>query len=98
MAQVLNSLDSILAPSRSALLIVDVQNDFIHPDGWAATTKTFPLSDLTPSPRYEEIVRAFDGYGERVAAPDALPGALQRALRAVREERRQAVLNVVCQR
>ena len=70
----------------------------VHPDGWAATTGTFPLSDLSPAPRYEEIVRAFDGYGERVEAPDALPGALQRALRAVREERRQALIHVVCRR
>jgi len=70
----------------------------VHPDGWAARTGVFPLSELTPSPRYEEIVRAFDGYGERVEAPDALPGALQRALRVVREERRQALLNVVCRR
>jgi len=70
----------------------------VHPDGWAAGTKNFPLSSLAPAPRYEEIVRAFDGYGERVETPDALPGALQRALQAVREERRQAVLNVLCRR
>ncbi|MGH2668432.1 MAG: thiamine pyrophosphate-dependent enzyme, partial [bacterium] len=70
----------------------------VHPDGWAASTQSFPLSDLTPSPRYDEIVRAFDGYGERVEAPEALPGALKRALEVVRNERRQAVLNVVCQR
>jgi acetolactate synthase I/II/III large subunit len=70
----------------------------VHPDGWAVGTKSFPLSSLSPSPRYEEIVRAFDGHGERVESPDALPGALQRALKAVREERRQAVLNVICQR
>ncbi|MBI3455230.1 MAG: thiamine pyrophosphate-requiring protein [Candidatus Rokubacteria bacterium] len=70
----------------------------VHPEGWAAATKHFPLVSLAPAPRYEEIVRAFDGYGERVEAPEALPGALQRALRAVREERRQAVLNVLCRR
>ena len=36
MTEVLTALDAILAPSRSALLVVDVQNDFIHPEGWAA--------------------------------------------------------------
>ena len=36
MTEVLTSLDAILAPSRSALLVVDVQHDFIHPEGWAA--------------------------------------------------------------
>ena len=70
----------------------------VHPDGWAATTGKFLLSSLAPVPRYEEIVRAFDGHGERVETPDVRPGALRRALAAVRDERRQAVLNVVCRR
>lgn len=70
----------------------------LHPDGWAATTRHIPLSDLAPAPRYEEIVRAFDGYGERVEEPAELVPALRRALHAVREERRQALLNVVCRR
>jgi acetolactate synthase-1/2/3 large subunit len=70
----------------------------VHPDGWAAGTRSFPLSDLVPSPHFEQIVRAFDGHGERVETADALPGALQRALRVVRDERRQAVVNVICQR
>jgi acetolactate synthase-1/2/3 large subunit len=70
----------------------------VHPDGWAASTGSFPLSRLTPPPRYEEIVRAFDGHGERVEAPGELPAALRRGLRAVREEHRQAVINVVCAR
>jgi acetolactate synthase-1/2/3 large subunit len=69
----------------------------VHPDGWAATTRSFPLSGLAPA-NYEEIVRAFGGHGERVEDPAALPGALRRALRVVREEGRQAVLNVICRR
>jgi acetolactate synthase-1/2/3 large subunit len=70
----------------------------VHPKGWAAAAGRVPLSDLTPSPRFEEIVRAFDGHGERVEDPAALPDALARALKIVREERRQALLNVVCHR
>jgi acetolactate synthase-1/2/3 large subunit len=70
----------------------------VHPDGWAAATGTVPLSSLSPSPRYEEIVRAFDGHGERVEDPAELPAALRRALRLVREERRQALVNVICRR
>ena len=35
MPDILTSLDAILAPSRCALLVVDVQHDFVHPDGWA---------------------------------------------------------------
>jgi len=70
----------------------------VHPDGWAATTATFPLSGLSSAAHYEEIVRGFGGLGERVEDPAELPGALRRALRAVREEGRQAVLNVICRR
>jgi ureidoacrylate peracid hydrolase len=36
MPAVLTAIEAILAPSRSALLVVDLQNDFIHPDGWGA--------------------------------------------------------------
>jgi acetolactate synthase-1/2/3 large subunit len=70
----------------------------VHPDGWAAAARQVPLSDLSPSPRYEEIVRAFDGHGERVEDPAELPAALRRALRAVRDEGRQALVNVICRR
>ncbi len=70
----------------------------VHPDGWAATTAAFPLTGLSASARYEEIARSFGGHGERVEDPAELPGALRRALRVVREEGRQAVLNVICRR
>ncbi len=36
------------------------------------------------------------GYGERVEDPAELPAALARAVRAVTDERRQALLNVIC--
>jgi nicotinamidase-related amidase len=36
MPDVLTALDAILAPSRCALLVVDVQHDFVHPAGWSA--------------------------------------------------------------
>jgi ureidoacrylate peracid hydrolase len=37
---VLTALDAILAPPRCALLVIDLQNDFIHPGGWS--TRRFP--------------------------------------------------------
>jgi acetolactate synthase-1/2/3 large subunit len=52
------------------------------------------LSCLEPSPDYEKIVEASGGYGERVTDPAELPAALQRALHAMRVEKRQALLNV----
>jgi acetolactate synthase I/II/III large subunit len=69
----------------------------VHPGGVAKTRGRFPLSELTPSPRFEEMARTVDGYGERVESPGELPAALKRGLAAVREGR-PAILNVLCQR
>lgn len=68
----------------------------LHPDGWAARTDHFPLSDLKPSGAYEKICEAFRGYGERVERPDQVQPALARALKAIKKENRQALLNIIC--
>ena len=68
----------------------------IHPDGWAAKTRDMPLSELKPSPDYDRICTAFGGYGEKVERSEDLEGAIERALKAVKIEKRQACLNVVC--
>jgi acetolactate synthase-1/2/3 large subunit len=57
-----------------------------------------PLTELDPPPDYELVCRASGGWAEKVEKADALPDALQRALKAVREERRQALLNVICKK
>jgi ureidoacrylate peracid hydrolase len=36
MSAPLTRLDEVVAPSRCALLVIDVQNDFVHPEGWSA--------------------------------------------------------------
>ena len=69
----------------------------VHAAGTAKARGRFPLSELTPSPRFEEMARTVDGYGERVEHPGELPAALKRGLAAVRDGR-PAVLNVLCQR
>ncbi|RMF93634.1 MAG: hypothetical protein D6736_01420, partial [Nitrospinota bacterium] len=68
----------------------------VHPQGWAVKTNRFPLSELSPAPAYEMICQANGGYGERVEDPAEILPALRRALRVVREEGRQALLNVIC--
>jgi acetolactate synthase-1/2/3 large subunit len=68
----------------------------LHPQGWAVKANRFPLSELSPPPAYEMICEANGGYGERVENPGDMLPALQRALRVVREEGRQALLNVIC--
>ena len=68
----------------------------VMPDGWAVSTGNFPLTALAPSPRYEKVVEAHGGYGEMVDDPQEVLPALKRALKVVKEEKRQAVLNVIC--
>ena len=68
------------------------------PDGWAARAESVPLCELEPSPRFELICEANGGFGERVEEPGELPGALERALHAVKVEKRQALLNVIARK
>lgn len=65
------------------------------PEGWAVRTGLMPWWELDPAPDYELICRACGGWAERVEDPGVVPEALRRALRVVREEGRQALLNVV---
>ena len=68
----------------------------VYPDGHAVRANRMPLTSLEPAPRYEMIVAASGGYGERVEAANDLPAALERALHAIKRDKRQALLNVVC--
>jgi acetolactate synthase-1/2/3 large subunit len=65
-----------------------------YPDGVASKTTKPPFATLEPSPRFEHVIRASGGHGERVSEPSELIPALERALKVVREEKRQALLNV----
>ena len=68
----------------------------LFPDGVAQKTRNFPGTDLSPSPKFELTAQACGAYAERVEEPEELPGALQQAFRVVKEEKRQAMLNVIC--
>ncbi len=67
----------------------------LHPDGAASRMNRAPLTYLEPAPDYHRVVEASGGYGEEVGEAGALPAALERALKAVEVEKRQAVLNVL---
>ncbi len=67
----------------------------VYPDGWSAKTNSYPFSDLSPSLDFEMECQAAGGYGERVEDPAEVPAAIERALHAVRVEKRQALLNIV---
>lgn len=70
----------------------------VFPDGHAARgPRPAPLSDLRPVPDFETYVEASGGYGERIEDPAAVPDAIRRAIRMVRDERRQVLLNIICE-
>lgn len=75
---------------------VQEANQKMYPRGWTSKVNEIPLSNLQPSPSFELLATANGGYGERVEHADQVRPALERALRAIRTERRQAVLNMVC--
>jgi acetolactate synthase-1/2/3 large subunit len=66
----------------------------MYPEGAAVQMKQPPFATLEPSPRFEKIVEASGGYGVRVSEPKELMPALERALKVVRDEKRQALVNV----
>ena len=68
-----------------------------YADGYAVQSNNFAITTLSQSFHYELICRAAGGYGERVEDPAQVPAALERALNAVRNEKRQALLNVIGQ-
>jgi len=65
-----------------------------YPQGYAARAASPPFAALEPAPRFEHVIRASGGHGETVSEPGALRPALERALRVVREEKRQALVDV----
>lgn len=70
----------------------------VYPDGAASAASENAFVNLDGLPDFEQVCAAAGGYGERVERADDLPAALERALNAVRNEKRQALLNVICQR
>jgi acetolactate synthase-1/2/3 large subunit len=68
----------------------------MYPQGFSSGSPIMPLTNLHPSPDFERVVEASGGYGERVESVDQLRPALERAVHAVKVEKRQALVNVIC--
>ncbi len=69
----------------------------MYPKGEAARSNRPPFIDLDDLPAFEQVCQAAGGYGERVDDPAELPAAFQRAFHAIKVEKRQALINVICQ-
>ncbi|WP_300609410.1 thiamine pyrophosphate-requiring protein [Trebonia sp.] len=69
----------------------------MYPHGHAASAgQLSPLAELGPAVAFEQYAQASGGFGEAVTERKDLVPALRRALRAVQDEHRQAVVNVAC--
>ncbi len=66
----------------------------MQPDGYASKANQMPLSHFTVDQNYEKMVELTDGYGEQVKDPAKLLPALEKAVKAVMVDKRQALLNV----
>ncbi len=61
----------------------------VFPQGAAAENVVMPITQLNPSPDFEEVIETCGGRGERVDAPDALLPALERSFETLRAGRRR---------
>ncbi len=66
----------------------------IYPDGDAARANHVPMVPFAPTPAYGEIAGAAGCYAETVEMAEDIPAALERALKVIRDEKRQALLDV----
>lgn len=66
----------------------------LEPSGYAAKANQVPLAYFNVDQHYEKMVEVSGGYGEQVNDPKDMQPALERALKAVMVEKRQAVINV----
>ena len=54
-----------------------------YPGGWAVKSNNFSGLHIAPCPEYSLLIKAFDGYGEKVEEPAEVRKAIERGLRAV---------------
>ena len=66
----------------------------LYPDGFAARSNEVPLTALTPSPDFTATARASRAHAERIDDGNELTRALERALKIVKEEKRQVLLDI----
>ncbi|TYC53015.1 thiamine pyrophosphate-requiring protein [Rhodobacterales bacterium] len=69
-----------------------------YKDGLAQQANDVPLTSLRPSPDFTKTAEASRAYTETVTDGDALPAALERAIKVATEEKRQVLLNIAIER
>lgn len=67
----------------------------VYPQGHAAAASHVPMVPFMPAPNYGDIAAASGCYAETVERAEDLPRALQRALKVIKDEKRQVLLDVI---
>jgi acetolactate synthase-1/2/3 large subunit len=75
---------------------VDLATQLVYPHGRAVVVAEDRFSDLSPSPDFAAYCRASGGHGSTVRRRSELAGALEEALHVVRNQGRQALVDVRC--
>jgi acetolactate synthase-1/2/3 large subunit len=66
----------------------------MYPSGYASKGDQVPLTQLAPSPNFAMVAEASRAYAETVSTAAELDGAIERAMRVVTDDGRQALLDV----
>ncbi|MFD6453132.1 thiamine pyrophosphate-requiring protein [Nocardia sp. NPDC060220] len=85
-----------IVANNSNWTAVDMATYLVYPDGTAASTGEDRFSNLAPSPDLAAYCVASGGHGATVHHRSELEGAIKEALRVVRDEGRQALLDIRC--
>ncbi|MDN3722565.1 thiamine pyrophosphate-dependent enzyme [Roseibium salinum] len=67
----------------------------LYKGGLTSTSNDVPMTRLQPSPDFTRTAEASRAYTETVTTGDALPSALERAIRVATEDKRQVLLNIL---
>ena len=67
----------------------------LYPDGHVSRSNEPPLVHFDPSMQLSKTADVVGGHGEQVTDPEQVIPALERAIKIVTEEKRQAILDVV---
>lgn len=68
----------------------------VYPSGYASRSNREPLTYFNEHIAFDKAVETVGGHGETVSDPAQVPKALERALKVIDVEKRQALLNIVC--
>jgi acetolactate synthase-1/2/3 large subunit len=68
----------------------------VYPSGYASKSNREPLTYFNEHISFDKAVETVGGHGETVSDPAAVPKALERALKVIDVEKRQALINIVC--